>query len=88
QPGVILGSVLKRIDISIYDVVKAAVAGNLAYGTVHTAGIEDGAISIADDALYQQYVPAAIRDKLSQIAKDIASGKLDMAARIHAEIGH
>lgn len=88
QPGVILGSVLKRIDISIYDVVKAAVAGNLAYGTVHTAGIEDGAISIADDALYQQYVPAAIRDKLSQIAKDIASGKLDMAARIHAELGH
>ena len=86
QPGVILGSVLKRIDNSIYSAVEAAMAGTLPYGTVETAGVEEGAISIADDDLYRQHVPQALRDKLVAVMDGIVSGDIDLLGLLQAEL--
>jgi simple sugar transport system substrate-binding protein/basic membrane protein A len=77
QPGVILASVLKRLDNSIYSVVERAMAGELPYGTVDTAGVKEGAISLADDDYYRLYVPASVRERLSEIQAGMASGEVD-----------
>lgn len=77
QPGVILASVLKRLDNSIYSVVERAMAGELPYGTVETAGVEEGAITLAHDEFYDRYVPETIRAKLAQIEAAMASGEVD-----------
>ncbi|MBX3140914.1 MAG: BMP family ABC transporter substrate-binding protein [Trueperaceae bacterium] len=76
-PGVILASVLKRLDNSIYSVVERAMAGELPYGTLESAGVEEGAISLAEDEFYEQYVPGAIRARLSEIQAGMASGAID-----------
>ena len=87
-PGVILTSVLKRIDNSIVDVVGRALAGELPYGSVEAAGIEQGAIGLAQDSLYEENVPSAIRAKLDEIVQAIASGDIDLDKRIQAERGN
>ncbi len=76
-PGVILASVLKRLDNSIYSVVERALVGELPYGTVESAGVEEGAISLADDEYYERYVPEAVRGRLAEIEGGMASGAID-----------
>lgn len=88
MPGVILGSVLKRIDNSIYSAVQAAMAGDLAYGTTEVAGVKEGAISIADDELYRELVPQSIRDQLTAVMEGISSGEIDLMALLKAELGN
>lgn len=88
MPGVILGSVLKRIDNSIHSAVEAALAGTLPYGTTDIAGVKEGAISIADDDLYREFVPGSIRDELASVMDGIVSGEIDLAALLQAELGN
>ncbi len=86
MPGVILGSVLKRLDNSIFSVVEAAMAGTLPYGTNETAGVAEGAISISDSDLYRQLVPESIRNALDDVTAKIASGEIDLLALLAAEL--
>ncbi len=86
MPGVILGSVLKRLDNSIYRVVETAMDGTLPYGTNETAGVKEGAISIADDQLYRDLVPQSTRDALEEVMDGIASGSIDLQALLSAEL--
>lgn len=88
MPGVVLGSVLKRLDNSIFSVVEAAMDGTLPYGTTETAGVREGAISIADDALYRDLVPQSTRDALDEVMAGIASGTIDLEALLSAELGN
>lgn len=88
MPGVILGSVLKRIDNSIYSAVQGALDGTLPYGTTDVAGVKEGAISIADDDLYKEFVPQSIRDELTSVMDGIASGEIDLMALLQAELGN
>ena len=74
QPGVILASVLKRLDNSIYSVVERAMAGGLPYGTVETAGVAEGAISLAEDELYAEHVPAEVRERMTAIVAGMRDG--------------
>ncbi len=85
-PGVILASVLKRLDNSIYAVVERTMAGELPYGTVERAGVKEGAISLAEDALYEQYVPEALRARLSEIQAGMASGAIDYVGLTEAAL--
>src|SRR5690606_34772721 len=87
QPGVILASVLKRLDNSIYSVVERAMAGGLPYGTVETAGVAEGAISLAEDELYAEHVPAEVRERMTAIVAGMQSGEVDYMALLQAELG-
>ncbi len=86
QPGVILASVLKRLDNSIYSAVERAIAGELPYGTTETAGVREGAISLAEDALYEEHVPAEIRERMSEVVSGIESGSIDYLSLLQAEL--
>ncbi len=87
QPGVILASVLKRLDNSIFSVVERAMAGELPYGTVETAGVEEGAISLAQDEYYDLYVPGPARAKLAEIEAAMAAGEVDYLELTRQELG-
>ncbi len=68
--------------------VEAALAGTRAYGTTDIAGVKEGAISIADDDLYREFVPGSIRDELTSVMDAIVSGEIDLTALLQAELGN
>ena len=86
RPGGRIASVLKRLDVSIYDVVERARAGELPYGTVETVGVEQGAITVADDEHHREHVPEALRERIAEIEEAMRSGEIDYLDLVQQEL--
>lgn len=89
----IISSVLKRVDQSIFLAVQSAIKGNLAWGTRVALGINENCVGLADNEIYQKAVPADIRAAVVKFSDKIKKGeiKVDTAfgltsAQINAKI--
>jgi basic membrane protein A len=59
--NLIMSSMLKRVDQSIYLAIEQALAGKLAWGTRVELGINEECVGLADNPIYQKVVPANVR---------------------------
>ncbi|WP_227764328.1 BMP family lipoprotein [Zhaonella formicivorans] len=75
-PGFILSSMLKNVDVSLVRAIQLHLEGKLPYGDSEVIGIKEGAVGLAKDSLYEQYVPQEIRDKLEEIEGKIRNGEI------------
>lgn len=75
-PGHVLTSMMKNIDTSVTRALKLAKDGDLKYGTNEVLGIKEGGVGLAEDDLYNQYVPQSIRDKMKEISDKLSNGKI------------
>lgn len=69
QPGTMLTSMVKRVDVAVYNVLKGFKPGQQALGLK-----EDG-VMLAIDQHNDKLVPAAARTRLDAIRADIVAGK-------------
>jgi len=74
KPGRILTSMLKRVDIAVYDAVKQEIEGKFQVGTKHF-GLKDQGVDVAIDSNNEKLV-APYRAQLEQIKQEIISGKI------------
>jgi basic membrane protein A len=72
---VILTSVIKKIDVAVYDTIKDAVEGSFTAGTV-VYKLSDGGVDLAPFHDFESLVPAELKAELEQLKKDIISGAL------------
>jgi basic membrane protein A len=63
--NLIMSSMLKRVDQSIYLAVEQAVKGSLAWGTRVELGINEDCVGLADNPIYQKVVPSNVRSVIS-----------------------
>ncbi|MBU5425901.1 BMP family ABC transporter substrate-binding protein [Tissierella pigra] len=76
-PDNVLTSAMKRVDIGVYNIVKALKDGNFPGGTTVTYGLADnGAVDIAPTS--DKHVPADILTKVEEIKQDIINGKIEV----------
>jgi basic membrane protein A len=61
----IMSSMLKRVDRSVYLAVEQAIAGTLAWGTRVELGINEDCVGLADNPVYRRVVPADVRSVIS-----------------------
>jgi basic membrane protein A len=72
---VVLTSVLKRIDIAVYNTIKDVIDGNFTGGTaVYT--IKDGGVDIAPYHNFERKVPDALKAEVEQAKQDLISGAI------------
>ncbi len=78
-PEAVLTSMLKRLDVAVYDLIKAKQEGNYQRGTVLRYGIKEGGIDLSwpDSAL--KLVPEDFRNKLEDLKKEVISGNIVVA---------
>ena len=76
QPGHVLGSMLKRVDTSFYDVIDAYVAGTLEGNEVMDYGLTQGWVSPSYSVQMKELVPADIIAKMEAAQKDVVNGKI------------
>jgi len=74
--NLIISSVLKRVDQSIFLAVQAAIKGNLAWGTRVALGINEDCVGLADNEIYQKVVPADVRATISALTDKIKNGEI------------
>ncbi len=70
-----LTSVMKNMDVAVYDTIKAAQAGNFKGGT-YVGTLANNGVGLAPFHNFDSQVPATLKPELDQIKADIISGKI------------
>lgn len=76
HPGSVLSSVMKRVDYSIFDLIQREATDTLQTGRTYPYSIQNDGVGLAEDALYEQYVPEQCRQQVEKAKQDIASKKV------------
>jgi basic membrane protein A and related proteins len=75
KPGFILTSMLKRLDVAVYNTVKELVEGKFT-GGIHLNGLTNDGVGYAMDEYNQPLIPQNIIDDVEKVKKDIIAGKI------------
>ncbi len=75
KPGHILTSMLKRVDVAVYDTIKESQAGKFKAGTARF-GLANSGVDYAVDKYNDKILPASVRAKIDALKKDIIQGKI------------
>jgi basic membrane lipoprotein Med (substrate-binding protein (PBP1-ABC) superfamily) len=76
-PGTIIGCAVLNQEKAVYERVKLAIQGKLAYGKAEIVNAKDGYVDLADnDPLYINNVAADVRQKMADVTKKIRTGAL------------
>ncbi len=75
KPGFILTSMLKRLDVAVYNTVRDLVEGKFS-GGIHLNGLENEGIGYALDEYNQSLIPQSVIDDVEKVKKAIIAGKI------------
>jgi basic membrane protein A len=73
QPGTMLTSMLKRVDVAVYNVAKAHTPG------IQVLGLKEEGVGYALDEHNAKLVTPAMKTKVDAVKADIVSGKIKVA---------
>lgn len=74
--GTVLSSMLKRVDNSVFDLIRVEATGDLRTGRTYTYGIQNEGVGLAKDPLYERYVPEECQEQVESAEQDVASRKV------------
>lgn len=74
-PNNVLTSMIKRVDVAAYDVIKMAVEGNFPGGQVLRLGLKENGVGYADSTLWDK-IPAGTKEEVDKWAEAIKEGKV------------
>ena len=69
-------SMLKRVDVSLYNAIKEYMNGTLVMGKTVSVGIAENCINLADNKYYQELVPAEVRAAVKDAEDKILAGDI------------
>jgi basic membrane protein A and related proteins len=72
----ILTSVMKRVDVAVYDTVKQAVDGKFPGGTLQIFGLKEGGMALAPFHDFETKVPQTIKDAVDKAKAAIIDGTI------------
>ncbi len=78
-PGSILTSMLKRVDVAVYNVVEDVVRGEFRPG-VHEFGVADEGVGTTEFTYTKDVIPRDVMDRLDDIKQQIADGRIEVAS--------
>lgn len=76
QPGFIMSSMLKRVDVAVYDITKMAIDGTLENGKTYIYGVENDGICLAYNDQMKAIVPYASFMEVKEIESKIKNGEI------------
>jgi riboflavin transport system substrate-binding protein len=79
-PGVVAGSSFVRQDVATYEATRAAILGDLPFGTARILGVRDDAVSFdTEHPLFRETVPTAIISEMEMLLQRMKAGELDLS---------
>lgn len=75
-PGHVIGSVVKRVDNSLFDLVKLYQQGKLSGAHVYFYGLTNNGVALTRDSETHGIISAAMYARLDALAAQVASGKI------------
>jgi basic membrane protein A len=75
KPGFILTSMVKRVDVAVYDTVKDLVEGRF-NGGIHLFGLDNDGVGYALDQYNEKTIPPAVLEAVERAKQDIIAGRI------------
>ena len=75
KPGFVLTSMIKRVDVAVYDTVKELVEGKFT-GGIHSYGLENDGVAYAVDEYNKNLLPQTVIDEVERTKKEIIAGRI------------
>jgi len=75
KPGFILTSMIKRVDVSVFNSVKDLVEGRFK-GGIHEFGMDNDGIGYALDDFNRNLIPQPVIDEVERAKQDIIAGRI------------
>jgi basic membrane protein A len=76
KPGFILTSMLKHVDVAVYDVVSRLVDGTLEGGVTVEYGLKEDGVGLSPMEYTKGVIPQTFLDKINEIRDKIISGEI------------
>ena len=76
-PGHVLTSMLKHVEIALYDVLKSAYEGNFE-GGIHLYDLAVGGVGYSDLTYTRDQIPQDLLDQVDALAERIVAGEIDV----------
>jgi len=72
-----LTSVVKKMDVAVFDTIKAAMDGSLTLGDDYLGTLKNGGVGLADFHNWDDRVPQELRDELAAVSEQIIAGAIN-----------
>jgi basic membrane protein A len=76
RPGIILTSMVKRVDVAVFNTIQDEIAGRFPGGQVHVFDLEEKGVDYVDDANNQALIPDDVRQKVEALRQEIIAGTI------------
>jgi basic membrane protein A len=77
-PGNVLTSMLKRVDVAVYDTIEKGVNGELEGGTVLQYGLKENGVGLSDMTYTRHLIPKEMADRVEAFKQQILDGELNV----------
>jgi basic membrane protein A and related proteins len=77
-PGFVLTSMLKRVDVAIYNTIELGVNGELEGGTVLQYGLEEDGVGLSDMTYTRHIIPTEYMQQVDTFREEIIAGERDV----------
>ena len=84
KPGFILTSMIKRVDVSVFNSVKEMVEGQFK-GGIHEFGMQTDGIGYALDDYNRHLIPQTVLDEVERAKQDIIAGRIKVTDAMAAK---
>ncbi len=76
MPGFILTSMVKRVDVAVYDTIKETIGGKFPGGTAEEFGLAQDGVGYVYDADNAGLIPPDVKAKVDELKQEIIAGKI------------
>lgn len=80
MPGTVVTSMIKRVDVSVVDVVRSVVEGRFKSG-MNVLGLAEGAVDYVHDGPHAERITPALRAEVERLRKDVETGTIRVPSR-------
>jgi basic membrane protein A and related proteins len=78
MPGHILTSMVKRVDVAVFDTIKEAMNGQFPGGQARVYGLKDKGVGYVYDARNAPMIPASVKATVDSLGQEIIAGRISV----------
>lgn len=77
-PGHVLTSMVKRVDVAVFDTIKESMEGQFPGGQARVYGLKDHGVGYVYDARNASLIPANVKATVDSLGQEIIAGKIQV----------
>ncbi|MBX3227782.1 MAG: BMP family ABC transporter substrate-binding protein [Labilithrix sp.] len=75
MPGVVVTSMIKRVDVAVFETIKAVLEDRFVAGA-HVFGLADEGVDYVHEGPHAAAIPAAVKAKVEDLRADVVAGRI------------